>query len=188
MADEPDFATLAAAVRPRVNAAIAAEAARDDNAVCAALHMLYAMDAVEVFFGTCLLGELAALRIKPEGSDQEYMPLFVDARTGGRFDPDEPKNAARGFVGRFVVASVNRDLELRKALWAALIEPACEPDPDPVAERIVHEAGHLLVAAATAGLAREASAVRAREHRKHQHPKARSRAGHKPHRRDQHRR
>lgn len=185
MPDTPE--TIAAAVQPIIQAVLAAEVAGDRRAVCQALHDLYALSAGWAFAGTCMLGGLAALRVRPAGSSEPYVPLFVDGETGQEFNPDDPAGAAHGFVGRFVVASINGDHELRRDLWLALIEPASRPERDEAAECIIHDACHLLVTAAVRGLAREAAAVRAREHRKHQHPAARQRTGHRL-RRDQHRR
>jgi hypothetical protein len=186
MTDEeiaPESAALIAAVQPIVHAAIEAEMRGDRAAVCEQVGELFERPTLQIFAASLRLAQIAALRVRPKGSREEYFPLYIDARTGQRYDPDLPKNAAHTFAARFAVAAVNEDRERQRALWIAMAEPACGPDPDPVAVAVVLEAVRLLVGSAALGLRREAAARREAEHRKHQHPKA-SRNG-RPHRRDQ---
>lgn len=155
---------LYAAAVPVLDDAVKAAARGDVQGVDRALGRALELGVGVAFYAAGLLASVAVLGLKlPPGADG-FMPVVV--RGGAPVDPNAPENAAHAFVGRFMVAAHEKDEDQARALWAALLEPACGPDPVPGARELFGTAWRLLVAAAIDGRLRE----HRREARTHQHP------------------
>ena len=178
--DQAEHDRLYAAAVPVLDDAVKAAARGDAHGVHQALARSLELGVGVAFYAAGMLASIAVLGVKlPPGADG-FMPVVV--RGGRPADPDAPENAALAFVGRFLVAAHAKDEDTARALWAALLEPACGPDGTREAQEVLCEAWRLLVKAAFDARARQYR----REQLKHQHPQA-SRNG-RPHHRDQRRR
>ena len=152
-----DYDAINAAAYPIIDAAIEAELRGDHQGACRLIDELYRQEPIVALAGMLRLGAVAALRYKP--------------------GPGAPQ----GFVPAFTAAAAASDRDTQRDLYFALLEPACGIGAPPEAKQAVHDTSHDLLLAACAGLRREAAAQEAAEHRKHQHPRARS--GSRPRRR-----
>jgi hypothetical protein len=157
---------LYAAALPVLDAAFRAAARSDTQGVDQALHRGLELGVGVAFYAFGMLAAVAVKGVKlPPGADG-FMPVVV--RGGKPVDPDAPENAALAFVGRFLAAAHEKDEDQARALWVALLEPACGREPVPGARQTFGEAWRLLVVAAIEGRQRE----KRRQERTHQHPKA----------------
>ena len=161
---------------------MAAAARKDAPGLAAVLPRILQLGERALLMALTALSEMAVLGIKvPEGADG-LMPRIFQRGTRNPVDPDDPEHAVLAFAGRFCAAAVTKDRALQGDLFAVLLAPTAQEDPDPRAERGA-EALAMLAQLAAQGIARE----RVRRQRTHQHPNARHN-GHKPHGRDRRKR